>query len=123
MTEGEPDAGQQLADPKRRGMIGDHTREMVEETEARGHMSAFTIGSARYESAAASGGWSLDLLGGARPRSMNARLREVTSPDLAFHYEYDFGSTTNLRPKVASVREGRIGRRPLCLLARNEPAA
>jgi hypothetical protein len=88
-----------------------------------GHMSAFTIGSARYQSAAADGGLSLDFLGGLRPRSMNARLSEVISPGLAFRYEYDFGSTTNLRLKVASVREGRIGRRPLRLLARNEPAA
>lgn len=84
-----------------------------------GHMSAFTIGSVRYQSAADAG----DFLGGPRPRSMNARLSDVTPTDLAFHYDYDFGSTTRLRLKVASVREGQIGHRPLRLLARNEPAA
>jgi hypothetical protein len=88
-----------------------------------GHMSAFTIRGVRYEIAVATDDRSFDFLGGPRPRSMNARLGEVASSELTFHYEYDFGSTTTLRLKVTNVRDGRIGRRPLRLLARNEPAS
>jgi hypothetical protein len=84
-----------------------------------GHMSAFTIGGVRYEVRADR---SFDPVGGPRSRSMNTRLDEAASPGSTFHYEYDFGSTTALRLKVASAREGRIGRRQVRLLARNEPA-
>ena len=87
-----------------------------------GHMSAFTIGGVRYEIAAPTADWSFDSLDGPRLRSMNAKLGDAASPELVFHYEYDFGSTTGLRLKVASAREGRIGRRQLRLLARNAPA-
>lgn len=87
-----------------------------------GHMSAFTIGHVRYEIAAPGADWSFDPFDRSRPRSMNARLGDAASPELVFHYEYDFGSTTALRLKVASARDGRIGRRQLRLLARNEPA-
>lgn len=86
-----------------------------------GHMSAFTIGGVRYEIATSGADSPFDFLDGPRPRGMNARLGDAASPDLVFHYEYDFGSTTGLRLKVASAREGRFGRRQLRLLARNEP--
>ena len=54
---------------------------------------------------------------------MYARVGEVLRPGLAFHDEYDFGSTTELKLRVAGMRDGQIGRRPLRLLARNDPAA
>lgn len=88
-----------------------------------GHLSAFTIGSVRYEVEVAVYDLPVGLFDGPRPRSMHARLGEVVRPGLAFRYEYDFGSTTELKLKVAGVRQGRIGRRSLRLLARNEPAA
>ncbi len=87
-----------------------------------GHMSAFTIRGVRYEITAPTADWPFDALDGPRPRSMNARLSDAVSPDLVFHYEYDFGSTTALRLNVASARDGQIGRRQLHLMARNEPA-
>jgi len=87
-----------------------------------GHMSAFTIGGVRYMVTVPMADWSFDSLDGPRPRSMNASLSDAVSPGLVFHYEYDFGSTTALRLKVASARDGQIGRRQLRLLARNEPA-
>lgn len=86
-----------------------------------GHMSAFTIRGVRYE-IAPTRDWSFDALSGPRARSMNASLDEALSPGLVFHYEYDFGTTTALRLRVMSVRRGRLGRPPVRLLARNEPA-
>lgn len=65
-------------------------------------MSAFTIGGVRYEVAVPTADWPFDSLDGPRPRSMNARLSDAVSSELVFHYEYDFGSTTALRLKVAS---------------------
>ncbi len=64
-----------------------------------GHMSAFTIGGVRYE-IAPTADLTFDYLGGPQSRSMNARLGDAASPELVFHYEYDFGSTTALRLKV-----------------------
>jgi hypothetical protein len=57
-------------------------------------------------------------------RRMTARLGEVLS-DIGDRvvYEYDFGSTTQLLIAVAGQRTGRIGRRPLRLLARNTSPA
>jgi hypothetical protein len=52
---------------------------------------------------------------------MNARLHEAVGPRLAFRYEYDFGSTTELKLRVTGARAGHRGRRSLRLLARNEP--
>jgi hypothetical protein len=89
-----------------------------------GHLSAFTIGGVRYEVAVDSmRDFPADLFGGPRPRSMNARLHEAVTSRRAFRYEYDFGSTTELRLRMTAAREGRLGRRSLRLLARNEPPA
>lgn len=55
-----------------------------------------------------------------RERSMDASLGEVISASATFSHEYDFGSTTYLDLKVINEREGRIGRAPLRLLARND---
>lgn len=53
---------------------------------------------------------------------MDYEISEVLAPKLAFDYEYDFGSTTQLRLKVAGVREGAwAGKKGVRLLARNLP--
>lgn len=85
-----------------------------------GHMSAFTIHGVRYDTSRAPD-WSFDTLSSPPRRSMNAKLGEVVSPGRVFHHEYDFGTTTALKLRVAGARDGRIGRRPVRLLARNEP--
>lgn len=36
-------------------------------------------------------------------------------------HDYDFGTTTHLTLRVVAEREGQIGRRPVTVLARNEP--
>ncbi len=88
------------------------------------HLSAFTIGGVRHEVALDSM-WDFpaDSFGGPRPRSMNARLHEAVGSRRAFRYEYDFGSTTHLKLRMTAAREGRLGRRSLRLLARNESVA
>jgi hypothetical protein len=65
-----------------------------------GHMSAFYVQ-------------------GAEP-AMRARLGSVfRTKGTPFKYEYDFGSTTRLKGKVMSFRQGSIGRSAARLLARN----
>src|SRR5205823_4274880 len=51
---------------------------------------------------------------------MDCELAEVLEPKLAFGYDYDFGSTTRLRLKVAGIRTGKwSGKERVRLLARN----
>jgi hypothetical protein len=79
-----------------------------------GHLSAFRIGPISY-SVAPDRSWGDE-------RSMNARMSDVIrTPSAKFTYEYDFGSTTELKLRVVGERTGIIGRKPLRLLARNEP--
>ncbi len=40
---------------------------------------------------------------------------------IVFSYEYDFGSTTVLTGRVLGMRQGRLGRASVRLLARNDP--
>ncbi len=83
-----------------------------------GHLSAFTINEESYQSAREVG------FGSYQPeRGMNTPLAKIFSPELEFHYEYDFGSTTDLDLKVVWEREGRIGKKGISILARNEPFA
>jgi hypothetical protein len=49
---------------------------------------------------------------------MSAQLKEVLQPGTVFDYEYDFGSTTELRLKVLGVIEAAAGE--VRLLARND---
>src|SRR5664279_5670179 len=61
-----------------------------------GHMSGFTISGNRYSSfAEAEYG----------EKRMTTRLDRVLEPGLKFSYEYDYGSTTELRLKVVGLRE------------------
>jgi len=51
---------------------------------------------------------------------MDYEIAELLEPKLAFGYEYDFGSTTALRLKVAGIRAGAwAGKERVRLLARN----
>ncbi len=53
---------------------------------------------------------------------MDYEIAEVLEPKLAFGYDYDFGSTTALRLKVAGIRTGAwAGKERVRLLARNLP--
>lgn len=55
-----------------------------------------------------------------RERGMDVKILEIFKEGLSFEYEYDFGSTTDLKLKVVSEREGKISGK-LRLLARNNP--
>jgi hypothetical protein len=69
-----------------------------------GHMSAFRVGESEL--------------------AMRARVGSVFNrKGLAFSYEYDFGSTTELKGQVLGVREGCLGRAATRLLARNDALA
>ena len=78
-----------------------------------GHMSAFTIEGESYMS----GGPYAEL----GDRGMSARLGDVLRSGIVFEHAYDFGTTTHLRLKVVSDREGEMRGEPIRLLARNEP--
>lgn len=76
-----------------------------------GHMSAFTINRVRYYSAVFEPG----------DRSMKSPLQKVLNIGMAFDYEYDFGSTTDLKLKVIGARDGQAVGRSVQIMARNEP--
>ena len=80
-----------------------------------GHLSAFRVRGISYTSHVDPGFG----LGGKGMRG--ARLGEVLEPGERFSHEYDFGTTTELRLKVLSEREGLVRDRRIGVLARNEP--
>jgi len=83
-----------------------------------GHLSAFEIGGVRYSSDAdMNEGWV------STGKSMRVSLDKVLSPGQACSYEYDFGSTTELRLKVVSEREieGLWKAKQVKVIARNNP--
>ncbi len=51
---------------------------------------------------------------------MGTKVKDALGTGTVFTHEYDFGSTTYLKLKVVGEREGRIGGKPLRLLARND---
>lgn len=77
-----------------------------------GHLSAFTIQGHSYTSAP---------IEEIHDEGMNVALGEVLRPGMKFLHEYDFGTTTELALRVVSEREGEKGRKPIQLLARNDP--
>lgn len=85
-----------------------------------GHLSAFEIRGIRHTVDYGTNDlWFDDRH---RERSMNMPVSEVFDRvGLEIGYEYDFGSTTELRLRIAGVREGNSGRRLVSLLARNDP--
>jgi Plasmid pRiA4b ORF-3-like protein len=76
-----------------------------------GHLSAFNIAGERY-----SGGPMYEL----EEPGMGARLSRLLEPGLAFTYEYDFGTTTELNLKVLGLRDQSKRRSEIELLARND---
>ena len=87
-----------------------------------GHLSAFTIDNVQYErdTGGVDAMWPMIFGRGTPTRSMKANLGSVLRPGLKFHYEYDFGTTTDLTLKVLSEREGKIKDRSIQILARND---
>lgn len=81
-----------------------------------GHLSAFEIGGVRYAVNAESDddwGW------GRRKQRMQVSLDTVLRPGQIGSYEYDFGSTTELRLKVIAEREATTPEQAIHILARN----
>ena len=80
-----------------------------------GHLSAFEIGGVRYSVDAGmyEDAWDMG------DKSMRVRLEKVFSPGQTSFYEYDFGTTTELKLKVISERETAAKGKTIQLLARN----
>ncbi len=81
-----------------------------------GHLSAFEIGGVRYAvSAGVDDDWDMG------EKSMRVRLDKVLSPGQTCSYEYDYGTTTELKLKVISEREVEARGKAIQVLARNTP--
>lgn len=78
-----------------------------------GHMSKFDLAGVSYSS------YPDPEFG---DKSMRVQIGTLLSPGMQFSHEYDFGTTTELRLKVLSEREGEVkGKSSIQVLARNEP--
>jgi hypothetical protein len=73
-----------------------------------GHLSAFTIKNQRYSV------YELDY----DEKDMNVKLRDILNQTLKFHYEYDFGTTTELSLECLKEKGGNKG---INIAARNDP--
>ena len=81
-----------------------------------GHLSAFQIGGIRYAvEAGMDGGWDMG------EKSMRVRLDKVFSPGQSCSYEYDYGTTTELKLKVIAEQEVEAKGKAIQVLARNTP--
>jgi hypothetical protein len=77
-----------------------------------GHMSKFDLAGVSYSS------YPDPEFG---DKSMRVQVGTLLSPGMQFSHEYDFGTTTELRLKVLSEREGEVkGKSSIQVLARNE---
>ena len=95
-----------------------------------GHLSAFNVGRDRYRWEPP-GGFDdendffdgLDeMFGMPKEHNLDVTLAEALPPGTAFTYEYDFGSTTELKGRVLTEREAvPPPTKPIALLARNTP--
>ena len=79
-----------------------------------GHLSAFSIMGQTYTQLFDDGFFEDD-------KDMNVKLGQILSPGLTFSYEYDFGTTTELKLKVAAARTGQKLKDTVKILARNDP--
>jgi len=77
-----------------------------------GHLSAFRIGETSY---------SVSPMRDLDEKGVSVALGKVLRPKMEFTYEYDFGTTTELRLKVISERDGELRENAVELLARNDP--
>ncbi len=81
-----------------------------------GHLSAFEIGGVRYAvDAGMYDDWNMG------EKSMRVRLDKVFNPGQSCSYEYDYGTTTELRLRVISDREIATKGNAIQVLARNTP--
>ncbi|HEX6109939.1 MAG TPA: hypothetical protein VFZ02_11065 [Ktedonobacteraceae bacterium] len=81
-----------------------------------GHLSAFEIEGVRYAiDAGMYDDWEMG------EKSMRVRLDKVLSPGQTCSYEYDYGTTTELKLKVISDRQGVARGNAIQVLARNIP--
>lgn len=84
-----------------------------------GHLSAFEIAGVRY---AVNSGMNDDWgMGDVNEKSMRVRLGKVLSPGQTGTYEYDYGTTTELRLRVISADEAETKGKAIQVLARNTP--
>ncbi len=84
-----------------------------------GHLSAFEIGGFRY---AVDSGMNDDWgMGDVNEKSMRVRLEKVLSPRQTGTYEYDYGTTTELRLRGISADETETKGKAIQVLARNTP--
>lgn len=81
-----------------------------------GHMSAFEIGGQRYVSGAG-----VFFEPDPDEHSLRVRLDRVFHPGLSCLYEYDFGTTTELRLKVVAEETREATGQSIQLLANNTP--
>lgn len=81
-----------------------------------GHLSMFEINGIRYEIDPEP-----DYFWGPPAKSMKCKLREVLEEGIAFSYDYDFGSTTELLLNVHSYRTGKQKQDEITILSRNNP--
>ena len=86
-----------------------------------GHLSAFTIQDVRYEVETGEPDFMAKTFDEEESKTMDISLGSVLSSGMVFHYEYDFGSTTDLDLKVLWEREGRLNKKGVTVLSRNEP--
>ena len=77
-------------------------------------MSVFRIGGCNYYVDA-----EMDAYWDMRRKNMQVKLEEVLSPGQTCSYEYDFGSTTELRVKVISEYEVDMKGKVIQILASN----
>jgi Plasmid pRiA4b ORF-3-like protein len=80
-----------------------------------GHLSVFRIGGLNYYVDADQDAYWWDR----RRKTMQVKLEEVLSPGQTCSYEYDFGSTTELRVKVIAEDEVERKGKAIQVLARN----
>ena len=80
-----------------------------------GHLSQFLINEIHYEREPDEE-WSIG-----ETKSTAAKIGSVFRPGTEAEYEYDFGSTTQLRISAKDVRSGKWRSKPVRLMARNRP--
>ncbi len=84
-----------------------------------GHLSAFTINGKRYDKFEDDFGMGLD-----KTETMDVKVGKVFSKGAKIDYEYDFGTTTELRVKVFKEQESYLSKRDaIRILARNDEPA
>jgi hypothetical protein len=90
-----------------------------------GHLSAFTIDGVRYSSYLDADGPIFSFIGDPffhkEEDDMESDLIDVVEVGKEFSYEYDFGSTTELRLKIADKYETPTSKASIKVLSRNEP--